>query len=196
MSHPPFAVFAHQPPGFHRACLLSDWTSAQLPWARRLAALLLAQDGSATRLCEEVAAGPVGLTVHVQREVPADAAPALVRAQLPGEVFIERLVSLHAHGQIMMDNLSWLAPAALPPDIQAELAQGRTPIGHLLARMWIRRRTLAAPETLWPALWAHVGLPDPEATRSYAIDVPERGAAMVITECFRRGMFAAFPPEY
>jgi chorismate-pyruvate lyase len=161
-----------------------------------LAALLLAQDGSATRLCEEVAAGPVGLTVHMQREVSAADAPPLVRAQLPGEVFIERLVSLHAHGQIMMDNLSWLAPAALPPDIQAELAQGRTPIGHLLARMWIRRRTLAAPESLWPALWAHVGLPDPEATRSYAIDVPERGTAMVITECFRRGMLAASPPEY
>lgn len=179
-----------------RARLLSDWSESEGPWARRLAGVLLAQDGSATRLCEEAAGGPVGLTVHFQRVVAAEAAPALVRAQLPGAVFIERLVTLHAQGQVMMDNLSWLAPAALPTEIQAELAQGRTPIGHLLARMWIRRRTLAAPEALWPALWSHVGLPDPQATRSYAIDVPEGGTAMVITECFRRGMLTVFPPEY
>lgn len=202
------------PADLHRQRLLADWPEADRPWATRLAELLRVQDGSATRLCEHVAGGAVGLVVHHQQTVPAEQAPPEVRVHLPGAHYIERLVTLHAHGQVMMDNHSWLAPAALPPDIQAELAAGRTPIGHLLARMWIRRVACPEAQALWPLLWQHVGLPDDAATRSYLIRVPqgadpaadltaqtvdlacvnplEGSAAMLITECFRRGML--MPP--
>jgi len=179
-----------------RERLLDGWAGTDAAWAARTAQLLLAQDGSATLLCETVAGGPVSLVLHEQRELAAAQAPALVRQLLPGQHFIQRRVSLEAHGQVMMDNLSWLAPQALPADIRAELAQGRSPIGHLLARMWIRRVSLPAAQALWPLLWAQTGLPDPAATRSYAIHTPEGGAAMCITECFRRGMLMTLPPQY
>lgn len=193
VSPPPTAV-AGVP---RRERLLAGWVGADACWAARTAALLLAQDGSATRLCELVAGGPVELVVHHQRELAEAEVPAAVREQLPHGPLIERLVSLQAHGQVMMDNLSWLAPQALPPDIRAELAEGRAPIGHLLARMWIRRVAVAQPQPLWPPLWAHIGLPDPQATRSYAIHTHDGGAAMLITECFRRGMLMTLPdPQY
>ena len=184
-------------PGPRRERLLDGWVGADAAWAARTAALLLAQDGSATRLCELVAGGPVELVVHAQRELAEAEVPAAVRAQLPHGPLIERLVSLQAHGQVMMDNLSWLAPQALPPDIRQALAQGEAPIGHLLARMWIRRVTVAQPQPLWPPLWQRIGLPDPQATRSYAIHTHDGGAAMLITECFRRGMLMTLPhPQY
>ena len=190
-----------------RARLLADWSAAEAPWAARMAELLLTQDGSATRLCEQVAGGPVGLIVHHQRALTAAEAPPEVRASLPGDGFIERLVTLHAHGEVMMDNLSWLAPEALAPDIRAELAAGRTPIGHLLARMWIRRVAQPTTPALAGRLWQQVGLPDLGATRSYLIAVPApQGAvdpthaapgrpAMFITECFRRGLLRPRPAD-
>src|SRR5918994_2041227 len=77
--------------------------------------LLLAQDGSTTRLCETIARGPV--TLHVVEQRIVDAVPAEVRVALPGTHFIERITCLAAHGQVMMDNLSYIALEGLPTDV-------------------------------------------------------------------------------
>jgi len=153
---------------------------------RRFLDLLLAQDGSTTRLCETVAGGPVLLQVPLQR-VTAEV-PALVRSSLPGARFIERRVVLAAHGEVMMDNLSYIALEGLPDDARRSLEAGVTPIGHLLERLWVRRAfddSAAAP--LRRRLWDACGLPDAGATRSYRVDTPD-GPLMLITETWRRGM--------
>jgi chorismate-pyruvate lyase len=118
----------------------------------------------------------------------------VVRAQLPGTQFIERFVSLvrpadaaQARPEVMMDNLSYIALADLPHDVAADLLAGRQPIGHLLERVWLKRRALPRDAALQQRLWQQVGLTDEAATRTYRIDTPE-GPAMLITECFRLGM--------
>jgi chorismate-pyruvate lyase len=146
--------------------------------------LLLAQDGSTTRLCEATAGGPVSLHVLDQRVVHS--VPREVSAALPGSTFIERTTSLAIDGQVMMDNLAFIALEGLPDDVRLDLEDGKAPIGHLLARMWVRRGAIDAPALLWQ-LWDRVGLPDPEASRAYCITTPE-GPRMVIAETFRRGM--------
>lgn len=157
----------------------------QAAHARRLLPLLLAQDGSTTRLCETIAAGPVSLLVLEQRIV--DAVPAAVSAALPGKRFIERITCLAAHGQVMMDNLSYIALDGLAADVKRDLEAGNMPIGHLLSRLWVRRRFLDAEPTLYARLWTAVGLPDPAASRVYSIATPE-GPLMLLAESYRRGM--------
>ena len=153
--------------------------------AQRTLALLLAQDGSTTRLCEAVAGGPVEL--HVLLQHATSAVPAIVREQLPGDQFIERITCLAAHGQVLMDNLSYIALQGLAPDIERDLRAGTMPIGHLLARLWVRREPILAPPELAQRLWSAVGLPDDDATRSYRIVTPE-ASCMLICETYRRGM--------
>lgn len=154
---------------------------------RRLLALLMAQDGSTTRLCETVAGGPVELQVPFQRLTGE--VPQVVRDGLPGDRFIERRVILAAHGQVMMDNLSYIALEGLPDDVRQSLEAGTTPIGYLLERMWVRREFDDRPATapLREHLWSACGLPDPAATRSYRVHTPG-GPLMLITETWRRGM--------
>ncbi|WP_326542503.1 chorismate--pyruvate lyase family protein [Pseudorhodoferax sp.] len=155
----------------------------------RLLQLLLAQDGSTTRLCETIAAGPVALHLLEQRSV--DTVPPAVRALLPGTRFIERITCLAAHGQVMMDNLSYIALDGLQADVRRDLEAGVTPIGHLLARLWVRRRFLGAEPALLERLWSAAGgLPDAAASRLYCITTPE-GPRMLIAETFRRGMLMA-----
>jgi chorismate-pyruvate lyase len=113
--------------------------------------------------------------------------PDLVRRLLPGETFIERITFLAAHGEVLMDNLTFIATAGLEPDIDADLRAGKLPIGHLLARMWVRREPIADASDLAQRLWRAVGLPDPMATRAYRIVTPD-AARMVIAETYRRGM--------
>ena len=154
--------------------------------AQRELRLLLAQDGSATRLCEVVAAGPVSLQLLDQKTV--EQVPPEVRMHLPGTAFIERLTCLHAHGEVMMDNLSYIALDGLAPELRRALDGGQIPIGHLLADLWVRRTFLdRTPPALGARLWDAVGLPDAGATRTYGIVTPE-GPRMLITETFRRGM--------
>lgn len=176
------------PASRHR--LLDGVSPQRLPDVQRLRQLLLAQDGSATLLCETLAGGPVALVLHHQ--VVSAEVPALVRQWLPGTKFLERRVSLQAHGQVMMDNLSWIALAALPDEVAEALLAGRQPIGHLLARMWTRRQPVPAAQPLWQRLWDQAGLPDDEAVRSYCVSTPE-GPVMLITECFRQGMWRQPP---
>jgi len=158
---------------------------AQAAHARNVLRLLLAQDGSTTRLCEAIAGGPVSLQVLEQRVVHA--VPAEVRTALPGSSFIERITCIAAHGQVMMDNLSYIALKGLPPDLRRDLEGGLIPIGHLLARLWVRRAFLEAAPMLIERLWGVVGLPDPDASRAYCIATPE-GPRMLIAETYRRGM--------
>ena len=159
--------------------------------ARRVLQLLLAQDGATTRLCETVAGGPVELWVYEQRTV--DTVPGEVRAVLPGTRFIERITCLAAHGQVLMDNLTYIALDGLAPDLQRDLEAATLPIGHLLARLWVRRAALAtslsptAAPALAQRLWDVVGVPDAPASRSYSIVTPD-GPIMLIAETYRRGM--------
>ena len=164
--------------------LASD-TPAQAETVRRVLQLLLAQDGSTTRLCETVAAGPVALWVYEQRTV--DTVPTEVRAVLPGSRFIERITCLAAHGQVLMDNLTYIALDGLASDLQRDLEAATLPIGHLLARLWVRRVALAQPPALIDRLWDVVGLADAPASRSYSIVTPD-GPLMLIAETYRRGM--------
>jgi chorismate-pyruvate lyase len=158
---------------------------AEAEHAQRVLRLLLAQDGSTTRLCEAVAASP--LTLQVLRQGVTSDVPQVVRDALPGTQFIERITCLAAHGQVMMDNLAYIALDGLAADLRRELESGAVPIGHLLARLWVRRAPLSDVQALPQRLWNIVGQPDPGATRSYAITTPE-GPRMVIAETYRRGM--------
>jgi chorismate-pyruvate lyase len=154
-------------------------------YAQGVLRLLLAQDGSTTRLCEAIADGPVSLHVLHQRVVHT--APDEVLRSLPGPDFIERVTCLAAHGQVMMDNLSYIALDGLPDDLRRDLEVGTRPIGHLLARLWVRRAFLDEAAALHERLWSTVGQADPQASRAYTVSTPE-GPRMVIAETFRRGM--------
>jgi chorismate-pyruvate lyase len=154
--------------------------------AERLLPLLLAQDGSTTRLCETIAGGSVELEL-ISQTINAEV-PAAVRGLLPGERFIERVTCLAAHGQVMMDNLAYIALEGLPADVRQDLEGGRLPIGHLLARLFVRRALLPHLQShLLPRLWAAVGEPDPAASRAYLITTAS-GPMMLIAEAFRDGM--------
>jgi chorismate-pyruvate lyase len=159
--------------------------SADATHARRVLRLLLAQDGSTTRLCETIAGGPI--TLQVLHQAPTGDVPALVREALPGTRFIERITSLAAHGEVMMDNLTYIALQGLDEPLQRELEAGQAPIGHLLARLWVRREAVPDATVLHDRLWSAVGTPDPVATRAYRIVTPE-GPRMLIAETYRRGM--------
>lgn len=130
---------------------------------------------------------PGGVSLHLLEQRVVDAVPTEVRRALPGSGFIERITCLAAHGQVMMDNLSYIALDGLPTDLQRDLEGGTMPIGHLLSRLWVRRSLLDAAPMLYERLWAVVGLPDPEASRTYCIATPE-GPRMLIAETYRRGM--------
>jgi chorismate-pyruvate lyase len=176
--------FIHQPLQRQRFHQASD-PPAQAAHARSVLQLLLAQDGSTTRLCEAIARGPVSL--HVVEQEIVNGVPAEVRCTLPGASFIERITCLAAHGQVMMDNLSYIALEGLPADVRRDLEGAAMPIGHLLSRLWVRRAFLDATPTLYQRLWGSVGLPDAEAARAYCITTPE-GPRMLIAETYRRGM--------
>lgn len=164
-------------------------SSVDAAHARYVLKLLLTQDGSTTRLCEAVAGSPVQLHVLAQR-ITGDV-PAAVRRSLPGASFIERVTCLAAHGEVMMDNLSYIALEGLDARMRRELEAGATPIGHLLARLWVRRAALSSGHDLLERLWHHVGLPDAGASRHYRVEGTE-GSMMVIAETFRQGMLFGF----
>lgn len=172
---------------FHQS---SD-SPARAAQARSVLRLLLAQDGSTTRLCETIARGPVTLHVITQRIV--ESVPPQARSALPGTRFIERITFLAAHGQVMMDNLSYIALEGLAPEVRSGLEQATTPIGHLLARMWVRRSFLDPAPLLYEQLWSEVGLPDLDASRNYCIATPE-GPRMLIAQTYRRGMLMERDP--
>ncbi|RQP23899.1 hypothetical protein DZC73_17465 [Albitalea terrae] len=86
-----------------------------------------------------------------------------------------------------MDNLTYISLDGLEPAIEADLRAGTLPIGHLLARLWVRRERITQADELMDRLWDTVGQPDAPATRAYRIATPT-AARMVIAETYRRGM--------
>jgi chorismate-pyruvate lyase len=159
--------------------------AAQAAHERSFLRLLLAQDGSTTRLCEAVAGGQLQLRVLHQHST--EDVPAVVREHLPGSRFIERITFLAAHGEVLMDNLTYVTLRGLEDDVERDLRAGTIPIGHLLARWWVQRESVA-PRELATRLWQAVGLPDAAATRCYRILTPE-APRMLIAETYRRGLW-------
>lgn len=150
--------------------------------------VLLALDGSTTRVCEAVAQGPVALELLHQRQTAE--VPAAVRGQLGGTEWLERVTSLHAHGQVQMDNLSYTRLDAVPAWFLEALQGGQAPIGHLLKQLFVQREALPGAPEIEQALWQHVGAPDLRASRCYRV-VTAQGPLMLIFETFRRGMVRA-----
>ncbi len=158
------------------------------PAAQPLLRLLLAQDGSATRLCEALARGPIGVHLHSQQRTQD--VPASVLAQLGGHAWLERATTLHAHGEVLMDNLSYTRLDAVPDWFLAGLDAGTTPIGHLLDRLPIQREDLPLTDDIAARLWPHVGLPDTRAAKLYRIRTAS-GPLMLVMETFRAGWTSA-----
>ncbi len=162
-------------------------SAAQQIEAARLLRLLLAQNGSTTLLCETLAGTTIDVQVLSQKVIQD--APPIVRTTLPGGHHLERITSLIAHGEVMMDNLCYVCLEALPADIRSDLEAGVMPIGHLLQRLWVRRAPMPQNNTNWVhRLWSLTGQPDESATRCYQITTPD-GPLMVIAETYRRGMW-------
>lgn len=145
----------------------------------------MALDGSTTRVCEAIAQAPMQVELLFQQQT--DSVPAAVREPLGGQRWLHRVTSLHAHGQVLMDNLSYTRLDAVPDWFLAQLHEGKAPIGHLLQRLFVKREALQSTAEIEEALWQHVGHPDPRASRCYRI-VTETGPLMLIFESFRKGM--------
>jgi chorismate-pyruvate lyase len=161
--------------------------------AASLLRLLLAQDGSTTRLCEAISGGPVGLSLHAQTRVVS--APDAVLEQLGGASWIERVTSLHAAGRVLMDNLTFTRTDVIPLEFAGDLERGELPVGRLLDRLFVQRRIVPA-SSLGDTLWATTGLPDPAASRAYTISSElgssKRGPFMLVFETYRAGIARAF----
>ncbi len=151
--------------------------------------MLLALDGSTTRVCEALARAPIEVRLHHQQRV--EQAPAALREQLGGNAWLERVTSLHVNGEVLMDNLSYTRLDAVPPDFLRGLDAGQAPIGHLLQQLFVQRKPIALTdvidEGIAPRLWQHVGEPDLRASRCYRI-VTLDGPLMLIFEAYRSGM--------
>lgn len=145
----------------------------------------MALDGSTTRVCEAIAQAPMQVELLFQQQT--DSVPAAVREPLGGQRWLHRVTSLHAHGQVLMDNLSYTRLDAVPDWFLAQLHEGKAPIGHLLQRLFVKREALTSSREIEDALWQHVGQPDLRASRCYRI-VTEKGPLMLIFESFRKGM--------
>lgn len=159
-------------------------------WAAVWKKMLLVQDGSATLICETLAGGPVQLDV-LHQKVTADV-PAGVRAHLPGTSFIERQVCMSHQGEVMMDNLTYVALEQLDPEVQRHLEQGLAPIGYIFDIKLTRKRPVPCPEGVLSRLWQRCGVPDPEAARTYVLEI-ENTSCMLITETYRSGMMQGLP---
>lgn len=163
---------------------------ATTAWADAWLEVLIAQDGSATLLSETMAHSSVRLdVVHqaVTDEVPDD-----VRRYLSGRRFLERQVCMSHNGEVMMDNLSFVALDSIDAELRTLLEEGVAPIGHIFSTRWIRKRPVENIPIVQNRLWDRSGFPDPEAVRSYLLEMPET-TCMLITETFRAGMRLGLP---
>jgi chorismate-pyruvate lyase len=167
-----------------------DRDSAAGKWAEAFLRFLIAQDGSATLICETMIGGPVTLQV-LHQQITQDV-PAAVRAHLPGQDFIERQVCLSHDNQVMMDNLTYISLEQLDPAVRWHLEQGTAPIGYIFDTKQIRKKPVPVPEEILSALWRRSGTPDPDSVRTYLMEI-ETISSMLITENFRAGMHYGLP---
>jgi chorismate-pyruvate lyase len=147
--------------------------------------LLLSLDGSTTRACEAISERTMQLLVHYQHNTTE--VPAAVGKILGGGGWLERVTSLVSDEGVMMDNLSFTRLDAVPEWFLDDLRGGTAPVGHLLAKLFVRRETLPIDAEIADHLWRRVGLPDAHASRAYLV-VTEAGPLMLIFEVFRRAM--------
>ena len=157
--------------------------------ARNLLKLLLAQDGSTTKLCEAITDAQVLLTVHTQTQV--ETVPEIVQVELGGANLLKRVTSLHTEASVLMDNLTFTNLDRVPDWFLNELEQGLSPIGHLLSTLFVQRRRIKSTPELEAQLFEIVGFADSSASRTYTIST-EHGALMLVFETYRDGLARAF----
>ncbi|HEX3138748.1 MAG TPA: chorismate pyruvate-lyase family protein [Rhizobacter sp.] len=155
------------------------------PQHAALLRMLMTLDGSTTRACEAVAQAPMEVLLLAQAQ--GSEVPDAVHEQLGGSAWLTRVTSLHAHGQVMMDAVSFTRLDVVPAWFLAQLNEGSAPIGHMLQHLFVRREPVASTPRLEAMLWSRVGLPDDRASRCYRI-ATERAPLMMIFEVFRAGM--------
>lgn len=145
--------------------------------------LLLAHDGSTTRLCEAMNGAP--MLIHLHRQQTVSQVPAEVHDILGGGLWLQRVSSLHnAQSEVFMDNLSFTRLDAVPAWFTEALNEGNTPIGRLLDQLFVKRVPTPTSPAVQNLLWDAVGLPDARASRSYHLSTPE-SPFMLIFEVFR-----------
>ncbi len=156
--------------------------------------LLLAQDGSTTRLCSALCGDSVQVVLHQQHRT--DQVPIAIQmifnpdtALVPAIAnrYLVRTTTLHdGAGNALMDNLSYTRLESVPSWFIEQLDVGKAPIGHLLDQFFVQREPLpnATSVVLQQPLWDAVGMPDLAASRSYQLRSPQ-GIFMVIFETFR-----------
>jgi chorismate-pyruvate lyase len=175
----------------HRERFLRDsGTLIEGKWEATLLRLLLAQDGSTTRLLETMTGQSV--SVHVIDQHLVRTLPAALDGTLPGKRFLRRITSLGIGGQVLLDGLAYIAIDVLPSRLVRELEEGVRPIGYVLSSVWTRRAMHNQDTSLLEELWKTVGKPDLPASRSLRMFTP-RGPCMLLAETFRRGVLAHVP---
>jgi chorismate-pyruvate lyase len=158
----------------------------------RLLRLLLAQDGSTTRICEAILGG-IELAVHRQELIedpPEEAAEVLGAGAL-----LERFTSLHRNGRVAMDNLVLTRPDSLAVGFRGALLDGRVPVGRLLSGSLLRRRSVDSPRLLARLLTrlaaAGCGPVDLRGSRLYVVE-GEDGLVLLIAETYRAALAEDF----
>lgn len=164
--------------------------TATTAWADAWLEVLIIQDGSATLLSETIAHSSIRL--DIVHQAVTDDVPDEVRRYLSGRTFLERQVCMSHNGEVMMDNLSFIALDSIDAELRTRLEEGIVPIGHIFSTRWIRKRPVENVPTVQNRLWERSGLPDPQAVRSYLLEMPET-TCMLITETFRAGMRLGLP---
>ncbi len=147
--------------------------------------LLLAQDGSTTRLCATAAPGKLELGLYLQERCAA--VPAVVGEALGGTAWLERVTCLYSGATVLMDNLSFTRLDTVPAWFLDELEQGVAPIGRLLESLFVRREAAPRSTEVEALLWNRTGLPDASMSRSYLVRLPE-APLMYIFETYRGGI--------
>src|SRR5690242_19352158 len=107
---------------------------AELAWGNTILQMLLAQDGSTTRLFEAIAGHRI--LVHAVDQATVRELPPDLAGFLPGESFLRRLSTLEFGGHVLLDSLSYIAIDVLPPPLVQELEKGETPIGRVFSSLW------------------------------------------------------------
>lgn len=151
--------------------------------------LLLAQDGSTTKLCEAIAGSRVNLALHSQSQVGT--VPEVVMRKLGGTSWLKRVTSLHSESRVLMDNLTYTRLDLVPTWFMADLELGKAPVGHLLEKLFVRRQRIASTPDLEQVLFEIVGFPDSGSSRAYTVNT-EDSALMLVFETYRAGFARAF----
>ena len=159
------------------------------PIAARLLTVLLAQDGSTTKLVSAIAGEPASL--HIYKQARVEHVPHAVLESLGGETWLERITSLHVNGNVLMDNLTFTRMDRVPTEFSEQLERGELPVGRLLETLFVRRHGIRNDEALERTLFAVVGQPDIQASRVYTIDTRD-GPFMLVFETYRAAVAAAF----